>query len=280
MAEKKFRSWVGFKEEQVAVPTENAVERIRQLETQLADLRSRRDITSLSKEEFEILAGETAMSLIKTAQQRESRALASAEATIAETARVAKERLESSEAKAKSILSGAESRGRKYLEAAESEASELREKAVRHAEQLLTESKREASALASAAKREGERIIVEATSEVSEFRSWLTSAISESERLYRVQTQSLAAAEHAISETKSRLKQAFERLAALQGDIDANIDDQNRPVQKTFVRAGARPATPVADAEVAKKPAKKAAKKVAKKPAKKAAKKSPTKKRK
>ena len=280
MAEKKFRSWVGFKEEQVAVPTENAVERIRQLETQLADLRSRRDITSLSKEEFEILAGETAMSLIKTAQQRESRALASAEATIAETARVAKERLESSEAKAKSILSGAESRGRKYLEAAESEASELREKAVRHAEQLLTESKREASALASAAKREGERIIVDATNEVSEFRSWLTSAISESERLYRVQTQSLAAAEHAISETKSRLKQAFERLAALQGDIDANIDDQNRPVQKTFVRAGARPATPVADAEVAKKPAKKAAKKVAKKPAKKAEKKIPTKKRK
>ena len=277
MAEKKFRSWVGFKEEQVAVPTENAVERIRQLETQLADLRSRRDITSLSKEEFEILAGETAMSLIKTAQQRESRALASAEATIAETARVAKERLESSEAKAKSILSGAESRGRKYLEAAESEASELREKAVRHAEQLLTESKREASALASAAKREGERIIVDATNEVSEFRSWLTSAISESERLYRVQTQSLAAAEHAISETKSRLKQAFERLAALQGDIDANIDEQNRPVEKTFVRKGARPAAPVADAEVTKKPE---VKKTAKKPAKKAVKKSPAKKRK
>ena len=55
MAERKFRSWVGFKEETVAAPTENAVERIRQLETQLADLRSRRDITSLSKEEFEEL---------------------------------------------------------------------------------------------------------------------------------------------------------------------------------------------------------------------------------
>ena len=39
MAEKKFRSWVGFKEEAAAAPTENAVERIRQLETQLADLR-------------------------------------------------------------------------------------------------------------------------------------------------------------------------------------------------------------------------------------------------
>lgn len=101
MAEKKFRSWVGFKEETVAAPTENAVERIRQLETQLADLKSRRDITSLSKEEFEILAGETAMSLIKTAQQRESRALAAAEQTVSETARITKERLDSSEARPK-----------------------------------------------------------------------------------------------------------------------------------------------------------------------------------
>ena len=276
MAEKKFRSWVGFKEEAVAAPTENAVERIRQLETQLADLRSRRDITSLSKEEFEILAGETAMSLIKTAQQRESRALAAAEQTVAETARITKERLDSSEAKAKSILSGAESRGRKYIEAAESDAIELREKAIRQAEQLLLESKREAAALGGAAKREAERIISEATGEISEFRSWLTSAISESERLYRVQTQSLNAAEQAIGETRNRLKQAFERLAALQGDIDANIDENDRPVEKTFVRKGAkRP-------EEAKKPeAKKPeAKKTAKKTVKKAVKKSTTKKRK
>jgi len=270
MAEKKFRSWVGFKEETVAAPTENAVERIRQLETQLADLRSRRDITSLSKEEFEILAGETAMSLIKTAQQRESRSLAAAEQTVAETARIAKERLDSSEAKAKSILSGAESRGRKYIEAAESDALELREKAVRQAEQLLIESKREAAALSGAAKREAERIISDATGEISEFRSWLTSAISESERLYRVQTQSLNAAEQAIGETRGRLKQAFERLAALQGDIDANIDENDRPVEKTFIRKGAKPV------EAAKKPIKKAAPK----PAKKAAKKSTTKKRK
>ena len=280
MAEKKFRSWVGFKEEEVAAPTENAIERIRQLETQLADLRSRRDITSLSKEEFEILAGETAMSLIKTAQQRESRALAAAEQTVAETTRIAKERLDSSEAKAKAILAGAETRGRKYLEAAESEAIELRDKAIRQAEQLLLESKREAAALGGAAKREAEKIINEATGEISEFRSWLTSAISESERLYRLQTQSLNAAEQAIGETRSRLKQAFERLAALQGDIDANIDENDRPVEKTFVRKGAKRTEEISKAE-AKEPAKKStAKKPAKKAVKKAVKKSTTKKRK
>ena len=275
MAEKKFRSWVGFKEEATAAPTENAVERIRQLETQLADLRSRRDITSLSKEEFEILAGETAMSLIKTAQQRESRALASAEQTVAEAARITKERLDSSESKAKSILAGAESRGRKYLEAAESDAAEFREKAIRQAEHLLTESKREANSLGIAAKREAEKIISEATGEISEFRSWLTSAISESERLYRIQTQSLTAAEHAITETRNRLKQAFERLASLQGDIDANIDENNRPVEKLFVRQGSK-ATSVTQTV----PVVNIVKKTVKKPVKKVAKKSTTKKRK
>jgi hypothetical protein len=274
VADNKFRSWVGFKEETVAVPTENAVERIRQLETQLADLRSRRDITSLSKEEFEILAGETAMSLIKTAQQRESRATSSAEQMVAEATRITKERLESSENKAKAILAGAETRGRKYLSAAESEAEELREKATRSAEHLLTESRREANALSSAAKREAEKIISEATVAVGEFRSWLTSAISESERLYRVQTQSLNAAEQAIGETRSRLKQAFERLAALQGDIDANIDANNRPVEKSFVRSGVR--TPSVQSSASETEVKKSAAT----PARKVAKKSTTKKRK
>jgi cell division septum initiation protein DivIVA len=274
MADNKFRSWVGFKEETVAAPTENAVERIRQLETQLADLRSRRDITSLSKEEFEILAGETAMSLIKTAQQRESRATASAEQMVAETTRIVKERLETSENKAKAILSGAESRGRKYLAAAESEAQELREKATRSAEHLLTESRREANALSSAAKREAEKIISEATVAVGEFRSWLTSAISESERLYRIQTQSLNAAEQAIGETRSRLKQAFERLSALQGDIDANIDSNNHPVEKTFVRNGGK--TPMASKDTSTPEVNSSATK----PVRKVVKKSTTKKRK
>ena len=68
MAEKNFLSWVGFKSEveDKSAPTQNALERIRELESQLNDLRSRRDITGLSREEFEILATETAMSMIKS----------------------------------------------------------------------------------------------------------------------------------------------------------------------------------------------------------------------
>jgi hypothetical protein len=70
MAEKKFLSWVGFKEATPVAKAEGAssensgsstpngsqstVSRIRELENQLAELRARRDITSLTKEEFEI----------------------------------------------------------------------------------------------------------------------------------------------------------------------------------------------------------------------------------
>ena len=119
MAEKKFRSWVGFREEEERAPIANPVDRIRDLESQLADLRSRRDITGLSREEFEILATETAMSMIKSAQAREAKATAAAERLMNESNRAAKDTLEGAENKARSILAGAESRGRKYISTAE-----------------------------------------------------------------------------------------------------------------------------------------------------------------
>ena len=112
MSEKNsFKNWVGFKETESAAP--NSVDRIRELESQLADLRSRRDVTSLSREEFEILATETAMSMIRSAQAREAKAIGSAERLIKEAASSAKDAVESAENKARTILSGAESRGRK-----------------------------------------------------------------------------------------------------------------------------------------------------------------------
>ena len=281
MAKKNFLSWVGFEGEQAtAAPSENALDRIRQLESQLADMRSRRDITSLTKEEFEILATETAMTIIKSAQQRESRATVQAERALSESTSRAQSTIESAEAKAKAVLAGAESRGRKYLEAAESEAAELRNEAERAVESLVNSKKREAGALMSSAKQEAERIITAATAEIADYRGWLTTAISESERLYRIQTQSLAQAESAISQSRARLQGAFERLAGLQGDIDGNLTSDNRPRGKTFVRGAeiARlaevddeipeaPVTPRAQKTASRKPAKRVAKKPVKKSA-------------
>ena len=104
MSEKKsFLNWVGFSGEETATP--GSVDRIRELEQQLADLRSRRDITSLSKEEFEILATETAMSMIKSAQLREARAQAASDRLVNETSRAAKDALESAQNKAAMVHS-------------------------------------------------------------------------------------------------------------------------------------------------------------------------------
>ncbi len=235
MADKNFLSWVGFKGEEEGANKPNlaagsaSLDRIRELEAQLNDLRSRRDITSLSKEEFEILATETAMSIIRTAQQREAKANSNAERVLNESKKQATSALETAEAKAKSTLAQAESRGRKYIEAAENDASDIVSKAESEAEDLLNSKKREGNTITSNAKREAERLVLTATTEVSEYRNWLSGVISEAERLYRIQTQSLDAAENAISQSRQRLESAFNRLAELQKQVLAAISPDGTP---------------------------------------------------
>jgi vacuolar-type H+-ATPase subunit H len=239
MSEKKLLSWVGFKQQdQAPAPTtdnSSAVERIRQLESQLADLKSRRDITSLTREEFELLATETTTTLIRAAQEREKKAKLFAEKLLNDSSKKAGQVLAEAEGKASATLAGAESRARKFLSAAESQAKSLIDSAKEEIENLLTARKREASLILSTAKREADTLVSEATSEVASYRGWLTSAITEADRLYRIQSQSLQAAERAIVETRAKLNSTFERLATLQQDIENNLDENNKPVHESFV---------------------------------------------
>jgi hypothetical protein len=259
MAEKKnFLNWVGFTEEESSnLPS--SVDRIRELEAQIADLKSRRDITGLTKEEFEILATETAMSMIKSAQARESKAQAAATRLVSETARATKEELEAADAKARTILSGAETRGRKYIQAAESEAEEKIALAEAEAEALMESKKREISALATAARREGERIVTEATTEVTGYRQWLSGVIDEAERLYRIQKQSLDAAETAIQQSRIRLDGAFQRLTELQKNVLDNLNSDDTLINPGPLKVASQRTRPALDAP--KKSTKRAAKK-------------------
>ena len=233
MANKKpFLSWVGYKgdtQEEVA-PSTSSVERIRELESQLADLRSRRDIRGLSREEFEVLATETALTMIKSAQIRESKAQAQADRLINETAARVKDAITESQQKAENILSQAESRGRKYLKAAESEAEDLVAEATDKAEELIAEGESEAQELITSAKRERTQIVSGAVREIDEYRQWLNGVISEAGRLYRIQTQSLDAAEEAIKSSRERLGSAFTKLKELQDEITANLRDDGTPL--------------------------------------------------
>ena len=267
MAQKKsFLNWVGFTEEETTnLPS--SVDRIRELEAQIADLKSRRDITGLTKEEFEILATETAMSMIKSAQARESKAQLAATRLVSETARATKEELEAADAKARTILAGAETRGRKYIQAAESEAEEKIALAESEAEALMESKKREISTLATAARREGERIITEATTEVTGYRQWLSGVISEAERLYRIQKQSLDAAESAIQQSRNRLDGAFQRLEDLQKSVLENLNADDTLINPGPLKVASQRTRPALSA-----PKRTAPKKTAKKaPAKKSA---------
>jgi hypothetical protein len=127
--------------------------------------------------------------------------------------------------------------------------------------------------MATAARREGERIITEATGEVGGYRQWLASVISEAERLYKVQTQSLDQAESAIQQSRARLQSSFERLAQLQDQVlqNLNADDtliSRGPIRVTSERTKVAIEAPKKAKSTTRKPAKKA---VAKKPVKKAA---------
>lgn len=276
MAEKNFRNWVGFREETDREPIANPVDRIRDLESQLADLRSRRDITGLSREEFEILATETAMAMIRSAQGREAKAHATADRVISESSRSAKDLLESAENKARSVLAGAETRGRKYISAAELEAAELIREAsrqatavadakVREADAIVDGKRREAAALAAAARREAEIVMSEASENVNEYRAWLADIITESERLSRSQTQALNAAEGAIAQSRSTLDAAFARLNKM-GDIVNNAMNADGTIKRAAPIAVVSKRTRVAinapersKKSVAKRPAKKSA---------------------
>ena len=249
MAEKKdFLNWVGFRDESERTPAGNPVDRIRELESQLNDLRSRRDITSLSKEEFEILATETAMMMIKSAQAREAKSHAASERVINESTRNAKDLLESAETKARSILSGAEARGRKYISTAEAEAADLVNEATREAEAVVDTKRREAAAIASAARREGERIVADAANEVIEYRRWLAEVISESEKLYRVQSQALTAAEQAIAQSRQRLDGAFARLANMQAIVNDSLNEDGTVRHKEPIKVESRRTSPALEA--------------------------------
>jgi len=279
MAEKNFRSWVGFRDESERTPVANPVDRIRELESQLADLKSRRDITGLSREEFEILATETAMSMIKSAQAREAKATAAADRLVNEASRSSKDALESAENKARSILAGAESRGRKYISTAEAEASEIVRDASREAtavanakiadaDSVVDGKRREAVALTTAARREAERVIAEAAENVVEYRAWLADILVESERLYRSQASALSAAEAAIAQSREKLDSAFARLSKMQAVVDNSLNEDGTVKKSAPIRVESkRTRTAIA-----------APKKSSKSPAKRTAKKSPAKK--
>ena len=88
----------------------------------------------------------------------------------------------------------------------------------------------------------------------------VSSVISEAERLYRIQTQSLDAAENAIHQSRSRLEVAFNRLADLQKSVLENLNPDDTVISRGPIRVQSQRTKAALDA-----PKSKSTKKVAKK---------------
>jgi Na+/phosphate symporter len=90
----------------------------------------------------------------------------------------------------------------------------------------------------------------------------LSGVISEAERLYKIQTQSLDAAEQAIAQSRTRLDSAFERLAQLHKSVNENLNADNSVIDtgpKKVISQRTKPALPAPAKKKAvakKKPAK------------------------
>ena len=164
--------------------------------------------------------------------------------------------------------------GRKYISAAELEAAELirdasREAAavadakVREADSIVDLKRREAAALATAARREAERIIADASGNVNNFRAWLGDMISESERLYRAQTQALTAAEAAIAQSREKLDTSFARLSRMQEIVNSSLNEDGTVKKSAPIKVESKRTSPALEApkRSANTPAKRTAKK-------------------
>jgi hypothetical protein len=120
-------------------------------------------------------------------------------------------------------------------------------------------------------------MISEAQDEVVAYRQWLSQVMSDAERLNRIQTQSLTAAENAIAQGRSSLETAFARLSDLQKKVSENLSTDGGLLPQVPKKVVSQRTKPALDAPPKQSAAKKSAPK--KSAPKKSAKKTPAKRR-
>ena len=85
----------------------------------------------------------------------------------------------------------------------------------------------------------------------------MAEVIAESEKLYRIQSQALVAAEQAIAQSRQRLDGAFARLANMQAMVNDTLNEDGTVRRKEPIKVESRRTAPALDAP--KRAAKKSA---------------------
>jgi len=195
------KSWLGYRPEQQDDAAPDLGARIRELESELAALRAKRDFTELSEAEIETLAGETAVTILKAAHSREAAAKATGERIVAQA-----------NAEAAALTAAAQKQAAETKSSAEKIAAALVSNANQDAETLVRNATNESNALRNAAQEE-----------VRRHKAWLAANVKEALKLQNIQTQALATVMKNIETWQANVNNAVGQLAAHQQSLNAEV---------------------------------------------------------
>jgi hypothetical protein len=205
------KSWLGYRPESEngSAPVPDFAGRIHELESEIATLRATRDLSELSEAEVEMLASETAVTILKAAHAREASAKATAERIVAQA---------NSEAAA--LTSATQKQAVNTINTAEKNAASILAKAMQESEMLVRNATSEANALRTAAQEE-----------VRKYKTWLASNVKEALRLQGAQIQAFANVTKNIDTWQTTVNGAVAQLSAHQQSLEADLAKGDAPGQ-------------------------------------------------
>lgn len=235
-ARRRVFDWIGYRRENnIAVESLSAgelVEVVRQLETEVAQLRVAKNLADLETSELEKLASETASTMLAAVHRRESEAKALAKDIVAKADKQADKALAQMQRKADEILADAEAR----LQNAIKVAKETVEKAEKESAQIRRTVETETTNLKAAAEAHAQQVMSDATKWAEAQRR---AALEQANDIRRQVAGAIAASRDAhreVLDAHDKAKQASEKaqklVAAAAEGLDNNAVELHAALQQ------------------------------------------------
>lgn len=202
---------------------------VKQLMAELSELRKRKELSSLTADEIEILASTTAAAMIAAAHKRQAEASAAVEQAVAEAKRRATQVLAEAEAKlaaaetalqsaageaqrqAQAVLSSAQQQAKHIVEAAQAETIAMRTELQTRLADVAGERER----LLAAAKREADDLRAKAQAAAAEHAEWLRKQIDSATRIQQGVSERLESVAAALSAHRETVTTSLTALLGL-----------------------------------------------------------------
>lgn len=157
-AKKNILDWIGYKRDvatKLPSTPDELLAYIQELESELEELRSRKDFAEMTEQELEALAAETAVQILSTVHQREEDAKKLAEKIIEDAEKQAQKILQAAQKKSDALESDVAA----VLKNAEKQAAQISKTAQQAASQSVVQAESEVAKMRSDAEAEAKVII-------------------------------------------------------------------------------------------------------------------------